>query len=72
MEAVTLLKECHNLTTEAERKASEDATDRGRQDSIENACEWARRQATEAMHKTATAAAWLKGFREGRQGQPGA
>ena len=66
-EAVTLLQECRSLATAAEEKASEHATDEEQQDNIENACEWARRRAAEAMHKTAMAAAWLEGFREGRQ-----
>ena len=72
MEAVTLLKECRNLATAAEEKASEHATDEEQQDNIQNACEWARRRAYEAMQEAATAAAWLEGFREGRQGQAGA
>ena len=70
-EVVTLLQECRNLATAAEEKASEEATDQDQQDSIENACEWARRRAYEAMQEAATAAAWLEGFREGRQGQAG-
>ena len=67
LEAVTLLKECHKLATDAERNASEEATDQDQQATIESACEWARQRAAEAVQNVTTAAAWLEGYHEGRK-----
>lgn len=67
LKAVTVLKECCNLATDAERKASEEATDQDQQATIESACEWARQRAAQAVQNVTTAAAWLEGYHEGRK-----